>query len=980
MTLFQGENVLQSVQKNRPFLKSVLLFFLVAFLTGFSVTGVSSTEEHTPTCLSTDWPSELSELVPDPSLIRGKLENGFRYVLKPNHEPEHRVAIYLDVQAGSLHERDNQRGLAHFLEHMMFNGSTNFPQGSLVEYFQSLGMNFGGDTNAHTTHEETVYNIILPSGSKKDVDSAFLVMADYARGALLLDDEIDRERGVVLAEKRARDSAEYRNYVAGTAFALRGTKYPERIPIGVDKILEKADRDLLKSYYDAWYRPENMILVVVGDIDLKLTTGLIKKHFAKLSPAGPNPQCPDFGNLSLKGIETFYHYEPELGKTNVTIQNYRDLPIENDSLKLEKKELLRIIGSMAFNYRLQRLQEETKVPFARAGYNSGDIVNRIGYESLSAQVEAKHWQETLIYLEQILRQVILHGFRESEIERAKKEILAHLDARVLTADSEDSRKIAGRIINHLNNNRVYQSAEQEKSLYEPLTNAITSTEVNKEIQEKWRDNSTLVSVTGDVRLGSDGAAGIASIYRDSTREPVMATLNDSVHTFPYLQPSSQDNATLRKSSLEDIGVEKLVFSNGLIVNLKKTQFEENRIRVRANFGAGKQNEHIPGMAMLAEDIINESGSGKLPQSVIDELIAGSSIKMSFNVGESAFSWAGTTLAKDFELFSQLLYTLLLDPGLRENVFTTVKANLELMYQKMSREIEGAGPLAVQPFLADYNDHFGLPAWEDVAKLDFESLAKWASPLIKPEDLEISVVGDFNREEVVSVLTRYFAGIELGSPKIPASPPVHFPAGEKLALTVNTSADKSLITVAWPTDDFWDIHRTRRLQLLAGVFGDRLRKIIREKLAASYSPSVSSFSSRVYQGYGYIITQMVVKPGSEDMVIKEIFKISDHLQKNGVTAEELVRARDPIITSLKERIRTNQYWLTSVLSLSERYPQQLDWSRTIISDYTSISEAEISKLAQKYLDNEKAAVAKVKPDKGTTNEGAFITDKKMGVKF
>jgi zinc protease len=504
--------------------------------------------------------------------------------------------------------------------------------------------------------------------------------------------------------------------------------------------------------------------------------------------------------------------------------------------------------------------------------------------------------------------------------------------------------------------------------------------VNKEFQEKWRDNSTLVSVTGDVRLGSDGAQDIASIYRDSTREPVMATVNDSVHTFPYLQPSSQDNATLRKSSLEDIGVEKLVFSNGLIVNLKKTQFEENRIRVRANFGAGKQNEHIPGMAMLAEDIINESGSGKLPQSVIDELIAGSSIKMSFNVGESAFSWAGTTLAKDFELFSQLLYTLLLDPGLRENVFTTVKANLELMYQKMSREIEGAGPLAVQPFLADYNDHFGLPAWEDVAKLDFESLAKWASPLIKPEDLEISVVGDFNREEVVSVLTRYFAGIELGSPKIPASPPVHFPAGEKLALTVNTSADKSLITVAWPTDDFWDIHRTRRLQLLAGVFGDRLRKIIREKLAASYSPSVSSFSSRVYQGYGYIITQMVVKPGSEDMVIKEIFKISDHLQKNGVTAEELVRARDPIITSLKERIRTNQYWLTSVLSLSERYPQQLDWSRTIISDYTSISEAEISKLAQKYLDNEKAAVAKVKPDKGTTNEGAFVTDKKMGVKF
>lgn len=946
----------------RSFPRIVFFVLLIISFFGVPATSIASNKSTADGCLSTAWPSELSQLSPDKSLVRGKLQNGFRYVIKQNREPESRVAIYLDVQAGSLHENDNQQGVAHFLEHMLFNGSTNFPPGSLIDYFQSLGMNFGDDTNAHTTYDETVYNIILPNGSEKDVDSGLLVIADYARGALLLDTEIDRERGVILAEKRARDSAGYRTYVARTGFAFRGTRYSERMPIGKQKTLEEADHKLLKSYYDTWYRPNNMILVIVGDINPKLATRLIEKHFAGLAPVGPNPFCPDFGKLAHQGVETFYHYEPELGTTDVTIQTFRELPIENDSLQLEKKELLQLMGSMIVGYRLQRLQEEANVPFAHASYYAGDIVNRIGYGSLSARVDAGHWQETIASLERILRQATLYGFGKNEVERVKKEILAQLDDRVLTAGSEDSRKIAGRIIDHLNNNRVYQSAEQEKELYGPLIEEISATEVHDTFRDLWRNKSRLISVAGDVSLGEAGTGKIAEIYRRSTQEPVGASVAEKTHSFPYLQPSAPAQTPPSIDTFDDIDVERLVFANGLVVNLKKTQFEENRIRVIADFGAGKQRESIPGMAMLVEGVVNGSGSGKLPQSAIDALLAGSSVNMSFRVGESSFSWKGTALAKDFELYSQVLHALLLDPGLRENVFTTVKENYEMMYQKISQEIEGAWPLEVQPFLATNNHRFGLPAWREVDKLDYEVLADWANPLIRPEDLEISVVGDFNREEVVSVLKKYFSGMKLLPARIPLSPALHFPVGKKLAVNVSTSVKKSLVVVAWSTDDFWNIHRTRRLHLLASVFGDRLRKTIREKLAASYSPNVSSFSSRAYHSYGYIIAQMLVKPGTEDVVIEEIFKISDRLKSEGITSDELVRARGPLVTSLKENIRTNQYWLYSVLSLSSRYPQQLDWPRTIISDYTSISEPEVNALAVKYLTNENAAIAKVTPDK------------------
>ena len=954
----------------RSFLKLLSFTFLITIFAATAGAGLSPGGENNSSCFMNKWPSQLSKLVPDPSLVRGTLENGFRYILKQNKEPENRVAIYLYIQAGSLDERDDQRGFAHFLEHMLFNGSKNFPPGSLVDYFQSLGMNFGGDTNARTNHTGTIYNIILPSGSEKDLKSGLLVMADYARGALLLDSQIDRERGVILSEKRARDSAGYRTTVAGNNFAFRGTRYPVRMPIGVEKDLLGADHEKLKSFYDAWYRPENMILVVVGDTNPSIIKTLVEKQFAELRGVGPKPQCPDFGKLSHHGIETFYHYEPELGQTNVAIQSLWDLPMKNDSLELEKKELLRAVGSMIMNYRLERLQEETKVPFAYAGYSAGDIVNQIGYASLSAKVDAKHWKETLEILDRSLRQALLHGFRKSEIERVKKEIIAQLDSRVLTENSEDSRTIARRIIDHLDNNRVYQSAEQEKALYGPLTKAITLAEVEQVFRESWAHDSRLISLTGDVSLDKNGIKDIASVYLNSTRQPVEATLSAIRAKFPYLHPAGPAVSPQTKK-FQDIGVEKLIFPNGLRVNLKKTKFEENRIRIRADFGAGKQNESAPGVAMLAEAVVNQSGSGQLSQSAIEELIAGSSIQMSFNIDESAFSWTGTTLTKDFALFNQLLYHFLRDAGFRKSAFKTVKEKYELMYQNINQEIEGAVPLNIQPFLGGYSGRFGLPPWADVVKLDYGTVDDWFQSFAKPNDLEISVVGDFDRDEIVSVLAKYFSGLELSSPQIPASPAIDFPVAQKLDVKVGTSVEKSMVVVAWPTDDFWDIHRTRRLHLLAGVFQDRLRKIIREKLAASYSPRVSSYNSRVYQGYGYITAQVLVKPGAEDIVIQEILKISDQLKREGITSDELIRAREPLLTSLKETVRSNQYWLNSVLSLSSRYPQQLRWPNTLISDFAEINANEINQTAAMYLDNYNAAIAGITPDKEKKNNDILI---------
>ncbi len=958
-------------------------YFSIFFVSCFILVPAGDAEKKSDdrVCLPSIWPSAVSDLVGDPELHQGELANGFRYVLKQNKEPKNRVAVFLYVKVGSLHEEENQRGLAHFLEHMMFKGTDNYPAGSLVEYFQSIGMNFGNDANAHTTFDQTVYNLILPNGSEEELNTGFSVMADYARRANLQDEQINQERGVILAERRARDSASYRTQVASMEFAFRDTRLAERMVIGVEGILQQANRTDLKKFYDFWYRPENMILIVVGDMEQKVAELLVEKHFSQLSATGPSPECPRFGEMAHRGTEAFYHFEPELGKTNVSIESFWDRQLQNDSLQLQTEEVIRSMGAMIMGYRLQRLQEEKNTPFTRASYSSGDILERIGYGTISAQTDAGKWQESLNFVDNTLRQAIEYGFTDQEVARTKKEILADLESRVLTAKSEDSRKIAQKILRHLGSNRVYQSPEQEQALYGKIVERITAAQVNKDFRTVWNHDSRLVSVTGDAQLGADGPKIIADHYRQAVAGKVEGPLRRQKDTFPYLSHSSPPDIAPKSRYYKDIDVERLVFANGLIVNLKKTDFQKNSVQIMANFGAGEQSEPAPGMSLFAEDIVNISGSAQLPQSAIDALVAGSSIELRFNIGENAFSWIGSSLIKDFELLIQMLQTMLYDNGFRESQFANVFNKMEIMYQKISREIDGAMVLDVRPFLANGNPHFGLPSWQHIAKIDYPGLAEWARSFSLPKDLELSVVGDFDEDEVKTILNKYFGGVTLQVPQTPEAPAVNFPNGGALNVNVKTSIDKSLVVVAWPTEDYWDIQRTRRLHMLASVLEDRVRKVVRETLGAAYSPSVSNFNSRVYRGYGFLIAQIIVKPGGEETITKEILRIAEQLKEEGVSSDELLRAKRPMVTSITDRIRTNQYWLSSVLALSSRYPQQLEWPKTILSDFASIDEKELTQLARQYLDNSRAALAKAVPNElsdgkatGVEKQGEAILQK------
>ena len=943
--------------------KRISFFLVTSLLSVFLLlpgcAGHKSTEEksaRSADCITKGWPHDQSDLKPDPSLVFGTLENGLRYVIMPNNEPENRVGMYLNVQAGSLYETDEQRGLAHFLEHMLFNGTTHYPPGTLVEYFQSIGMGFGADTNAHTTYDETVYKLLLPGGDKKTLEEGLLVMADYARGALLLEQEVEKERGIILAEKRSRDSARSRVFKARMKFVFAGTRIAERDVIGTDETLEKADSELLRQYYDSWYRPDNMILVVVGDTDPELVQELIRNRFSKLQAADGQPACPDFGRVAETGTDVLYLHEPDLGYTSVAIESVWNTEPRPDTLHEEIQQLQEYVGIKMLDNRLQHLVSMEGSPITRANVYSGKLVKRLGNTSLDARTSAEDWQQTLVLLNTTLRQALTYGFSEPELERVKKELSTMLKKQVQVADSRNSRKLADGLIYSLNKNDVFMSPAQELALYGPLLEKMTLAEANKAFGGLWHERR-LVEVTGTADLSDSKPSPedvILKAFQDSEKVALSPWEQQEEGAFPYMLVSGPVAAVEKHKEYSEIGVDQYQFTNGLILNLKQTDFQPNEINVAIVLGHGQLSEPLPGLGMLAERVVSESGLGGLTKEQLTAALAPYSSRVHFRVGEDNFNFTGKGLSKESELLFQLLYTHIQDPAFRTGAYQRSMDRLEQMYGQLESSVEGMMQLGGERFLAGGNQRYGIVPFSALEKLTLEQVENWLTPVLKHEPLEISVVGDFDRDTILHLVGRYFGGHRKSNMKAPSGTAISFPSGKELTLKVSSNSDKAMLTVAWPTDDFWDISRTRRLSVLASVLDDRLRKQIREELGATYSPVVYNRPSRVDPGYGVLRSQMIVAPSQAELLTEKLKEVGARLAEEGISKDELERALEPVLTSIRDLVRTNRYWLGSVLTLSSRHPVQLEWPLTIQKDFAAITVEDISTLAAKYLQPEMAA--------------------------
>ncbi len=918
-----------------------------------------------------------TDLKSDPSLIHGVLENGFQYYLYQNFKPENRVSIHLDVLAGSMNEKDNQQGLAHYLEHMVFNGSTHFKPGQLVEYFQSIGMDFGGDANAHTGFFETVYDLSLPKGNKANLDKALTIIEDYAGGALLLSSEIDKERGIILSEKRDRDSVSYRTFKASLEFELPGSRIIKRYPIGIKDTINKANHALLKDFYDTWYRPDNMILVMVGDFDISVAKNIIKTKFSNLKPRGKKRECPENKWQDHKGIKTFYHYEPESSSTDITIETISKHDFNLQTFDDLKKDIKNSIGNSILRNRLLRQLGKKDSPFSDISVYSGVYLKNIGFASIGAQTSPDKWQMSLSVLERNLRSVLKFGFTQKELERAKKEYINSLEDSVKKSSTRQSRNIASNIIFKINNKKIFQTPKEKLKILKPFIQSLKIKEIDDSFKDIWKENHRLILVTGNTKIGvnkDDAEKIILSEYKRDIKNKIKRYKDTKTIIFPYLPELiklSKLNKNITRELIQnkkifsDLGIVTVDYKNGIRLNLKKTEFKKNEFIFHFAVNGGKKKEPLskPGLGLVSENLLNESGLGKADKEDLKEILAGTSVDIKFNVEGNCFSFSGQGKPEEIKLVFELVYSYLNDPGFNKDSLKLVKQRYALSYASMNRTPDGLMYIKGNNFLADGDTRFGLPEPSLINKIGINDIKAWIKPFFKKANIEISIVGDFDLKEAELLTAKYFGTMakrdDLSLKDLSRKLP-RFPAEKKLVLNVDTKLDKSQVRLAFLTDDFWDISKTRTFNLLSRIFSERFRIKIREQLGLAYSAYAYNSPSFSYKDYGILHAVVYTKPSNINKVLINMQSIAKSLFQKGVSIKELNLVKKPVLNHIKDMQKTNTYWLNSVLSGSFKHPEQFMWAKNVFDGYSSISKEMISQLANKYLNIDNSTIIIIRP--------------------
>ena len=901
------------------------------------------------------FPHESSDLRIDPTAKYGTLPNGMRYVVRANKEPKDRASLRLLVEAGAVHEKDEQQGLAHFLEHMAFNGSEHYAPDELIKFFQRMGMNFGGDTNASTWYTRTLYLLELPDTKENTLAEGLKVFGDYAGRLLLLAPEIEKERGIILSEKRTRDSVGYRTWRATEEFLLKDTVFARRDVIGPEGVLKTAQREQFLDFYQTWYRPEAMAVVIIGDINPEAVIKQLTAALTPLAPQGPARPKPDYGKLpAFSGVQVFHHYEAEAPNTDVSINTVTPYSKEPDTAANRLKYLPRSLAHAMLNRRLSILAKKENAPFISGSIGVGESYSFYRQAAISLTCRQDQWQAALGVGDQELRRALEHGFQPPELAEIVANYRNSLEQAVKTAPTRRSEAIADEIADALLERDVWTSPEDDLALYGPALEKITVADCLAALRVTWSPPHRIVMVTGNAKIGQGDQAkdAIAAVFKQSSAVAVAAPAQLAEMKWAYTDFGATGKVAKREH-IADLDLTLITFENGVRLNLKKTDFEANRIRVSTRIGTGRLTEpkDKPGLAFYAGATYTEGGLGKHSVDDLRRILAGKTVGAGFGAGDDAFGVNGATNREDLLLELQLIAARITDPGFRPEAARQAQKGIEQMYLSFEHTASGPFSLEVSKLLASGDHRFGLPPKAEMLRRNLAEARAWLKPELDHGAIEVALVGDLDLDTTIDAVARTLGALPRrnAKPELPDAKRVKFPAQPfAKEYQIETEIPKGELRLYWPTTDGRDIHRARRLNLLSEVLSDRLRVKVREELGDAYSPGAGSAASDLYPGYGYMQAGVTVDPPRAKQVGDIIVEIGGELATKGVTEEELERAKKPVLTALRESARTNQYWLGNVLSRAQEKPEVLDWCRSRYADNESISTAELSELARQYL--------------------------------
>ena len=911
------------------------------------------------------WPQASSDIAPEKGATFGTLANGLRYIIYPNSEPPKRVSLRLHIASGSLMEADDQQGIAHFLEHMVFNGSKDFTSQELVPKMQRLGIAFGAHVNAYTSFDETVYMLDLPDLSADTVKLAFTVMRDFGDGALLTAEEIDKERGVILSEKVSRDSVETRIMEQQFAKLLPQSLVTRRFPIGIEEVIKSAPRERFVDLYSRYYTPARMTFIVVGDIDAKEMQAKIEGTFSSMTNppnAGPNP---DLGTVvKPEGLVTAVFADKELSSTDVSLMLVRPYVEKPDTAATRAEHMTLEIAHSIVSRRFERLAKIEGSAVASGSVTHNNLFNHLELGSIDITAADDRWQDAVPILEQEFRRAIDHGFTDAELAEAKSNILNAYQQQVKQKATRESEVLATALAKSINDNSVFSDPETDLALAKSALDAIDLASCHQAFTKFWdAPGYHLILTTKD--KPQDAEKDLAALFEESRGKPVVAPAARVLQTFGYTNFGKPGSVGSRKE-VKDLGITQLILANQVRLNLKPTDFEKGKIRLLARIGSGKlvQPKDSPMLDSFATAVFEGGGLRKHSNDDLQQILAGKNVGTSLAIGEDAFTLGGTTTPADFITEVQLMCASLTDPGYREEALWQFRKAVPMIYQQLKHT--PAGPQQeMEAWLYGGDSRFTVAPVAKLSGYTLDDAKKWLTPELTKGYLELTIVGDFEVEKILPDLLATFGALATRAAAPPAladARKIQFPnAPAAKTFTYDSKVSQAIASTLWKTAGIRGNQKEfRRLNILGDIYGDRLREEIREKLGASYSPNAGASGSDALDDVGYLIGQSVGKPEDLELLLKTMRDLADKLATGGATADELDRALKPTLGELEKSSRDNSYWLATVMSQSQADPKRLDIARSRDADYRSITLAEINALARKYLKAENALLVSIKP--------------------
>lgn len=864
---------------------------------------------------------QLDQQLPvSPHVTIGKLPNGLTYYIQKNGKPAKKVELRLVVKAGSILEDEDQLGLAHFTEHMAFNGSTHFKRHELTSYLQSIGVKFGADLNAYTGFDETVYILPIPTDKKENIEKGFLVLQDWAQGLSFNDADVDTERGIVLEELRLGKGAGDRMNKVLMPKLFNGSRYAERLPIGKEDVLRNFRPEAIKRFYKEWYRPDLMAVIAVGDIEPAQAEKLIKSYFGGLTnPPGARPR--EYAVIPPRSVsEAVVITDPE-ATANLLYIRYPIVPKGEGSTYAEYREKLveQLYGGM-LSQRMQELTQQANPPFIQGGSSMGRVVR--GYRSFSAAAMLGKGGvapaiDALVQEDERARQF---GFTASELERAKRTLLRNYERMYNERDKSDSSAYVAEMVRSFLEQEAIPGIEHEYRIANELVPGITLDEVNAAVKQAIPGGQNkLVVYTGTSK--PDNPAPVATELLaavDQAEKAVVQAREEKTYATRLMETPPKPGKIVRQTVNKALGMTELVLGNGVKVVLKPTDFKNDQVLMGAYRFGGQSlyGEQDMLNARYASTIVSQMGMLNFSPTDLQKVLAGKSAMVGLSLGNLNEAVSGSSGSADVEAMLQLVYLGMTQPRRDADLYAAfIGKQQDVARNAMSRPESVFGD-ALRGAL--FNNHPRVPRApkpEDFEQIQLDRVMQiYKERFSSARDFTFFLVGSFDVAKVKPLIATYLASLPAADIPVAYKDLGVRPVSGIVKQEVRKGTEpKSTISITFTGEAAYSEEEKMRLQALVEVLNIKLIEVLREQKGLIYGGSIGgTLVKRPYGNYTIGIS-LPCAPENVDKVIAATFAEIEKMREQGPETADVNKVKENWSKNHLKASRENGYWLAQLLA-------------------------------------------------------------------